>query len=489
MHTTIERREIEISSGTARVADASLGPVLVGALIRLMDGAIVFGTGILVHLTLVLLDIHSFDDRYVAAAALGAVVTVLTGERFGIYSDDAIHHRRAPLRRLGVTIAVSFAVLLTIAFALKISTDYSRLWLGFWAGTAAAGLAGGRFAAGVQLRRLTKEGLLVVRVVIVGAGEHGQRLAQHLLRHGDARVQVVGFVDDRAARVPSRFLGLSVLGNLEHLIRMIRRGQVDEVYIALPWQAQARLSEMIERLAMTPVHIRLAPDLIGFHMMGASYSTLAGLPILKVFDRPITGWSLIGKRIEDCLVAGLALVFLAPVMIAAAIAVKLDSPGPILFRQRRQGFNDALFEVWKFRTMYVDQSDANCEVQTQKHDPRVTRVGAFLRKSSIDELPQLLNVIRGDMSIVGPRPHAVSTKAEGRLFQDVVHKYAARHRVKPGITGWAQVNGWRGETDTITKIERRVACDLYYIDHWSIGFDLLIIVKTALAVLRRDNAY
>ncbi len=176
-------------------------------------------------------------------------------------------------------------------------------------------------------------------------------------------------------------------------------------------------------------------------------------------------------------------------MLLIALAIKLDSRGPVVFNQRRQGFNNEMFEVWKFRTMYEDMEDADCDVQTTKDDPRVTPVGWFLRKSSLDELPQLINVLRGDMSLVGPRPHAVATKAEGRLFNEVVDRYVSRHRVKPGITGWAQVNGWRGETDTIEKIQKRVEHDLYYIDNWSVWLDLTILFKTIAVLVKDENAY
>ncbi len=189
------------------------------------------------------------------------------------------------------------------------------------------------------------------------------------------------------------------------------------------------------------------------------------------------------------MLAALILLFIGPLMLLIALAIKLDSRGPVVFKQRRQGFNNELFEVWKFRTMYASVADADCEVQTTKDDPRVTPVGWFLRKLSLDELPQLINVLRGDMSLVGPRPHAVATKAEGRPFSEVVDRYASRHRVKPGITGWAQVNGWRGETDTIEKIKKRVEYDLYYIDNWSVWLDLLILLKTIFVLIRNENAY
>ena len=176
-------------------------------------------------------------------------------------------------------------------------------------------------------------------------------------------------------------------------------------------------------------------------------------------------------------------------LLLIALAIKLDSRGPVFFKQVRYGFNNTLIRVWKFRSMYSDMADVHCDVQTCKDDPRITRVGQFLRRSSLDELPQLFNVLFGSMSLVGPRPHALSTKAEGSLFTDIVDRYAARHRVKPGITGWAQVNGWRGETDTVEKIQKRVDFDLYYIDNWSIWFDIQILLKTIFVILKDDNAY
>ncbi|RBH45093.1 undecaprenyl-phosphate glucose phosphotransferase, partial [Pseudomonas sp. MWU13-2860] len=192
---------------------------------------------------------------------------------------------------------------------------------------------------------------------------------------------------------------------------------------------------------------------------------------------------------EDVLLAAVALALAAPLMLLLALLIKLDSPGPVLFRQKRYGYNNRLIEVYKFRSMYVEQADADAEAQTTRRDPRVTRVGRFIRKTSLDELPQLLNVLGGSMSMVGPRPHATATKAAGVLFEDAVSEYTARHRVKPGITGWAQVNGYRGETDTLAKIERRVEYDLEYIENWSLWFDFYILIRTLPAVLSADAAY
>ncbi len=241
-------------------------------------------------------------------------------------------------------------------------------------------------------------------------------------------------------------------------------------------------------LALTPVPVRLAPDLAGHGFGGGTFAEFAELPMLRLFDRPISGWSRFSKAVEDIVLAAVLLVILAPLTAMIAVAIKIDSPGPVLFRQTRKGFNNSLIPVWKFRTMFADATDAAGAVQARRGDPRVTRIGRILRRTSLDELPQLLDVLGGRMSLVGPRPHALSAKAEGRLFEEVVHRYAARHRVKPGITGWAQVNGWRGETDTIAKIQRRVEHDLFYIDNWSIWFDVRILIRTVWHVLRADNA-
>ena len=211
--------------------------------------------------------------------------------------------------------------------------------------------------------------------------------------------------------------------------------------------------------------------------------------MLAMMDKPLSDWDRVVKNVEDRVLGALLLLLAAPVMALVALAVRLDSKGPIFFRQKRYGFNNELIEVLKFRSMYVDQQDATGSKVVTRGDPRVTRVGRFIRRTSLDELPQLINVVKGQMSLVGPRPHATGSKAERDLFEDVVEGYFARHRVKPGVTGWAQINGWRGETDTREKLVRRVEHDLYYIDNWSVLFDLYIIALTPLSLATGKNAY
>jgi Undecaprenyl-phosphate glucose phosphotransferase len=247
---------------------------------------------------------------------------------------------------------------------------------------------------------------------------------------------------------------------------------------------------MVRKLWVLPVDVRLAAHMNRLRFRPRNYTYIGNVPVLDIFDKPIAGWNLFIKAVFDRVVGGLLLLMLLPLLAIIALAIKIDSKGPVLFRQRRYGFNNELIKIFKFRSMYVDASDANAVKPVTKGDPRVTRVGRFIRKTSLDELPQLFNVVfLGNLSLVGPRPHALQAKAEHRLYEEAVDGYFARHRVKPGITGWAQINGWRGETDTRDKIQNRVEHDLYYIENWSLLFDIYILFKTPFALLKTENAY
>ncbi len=280
-----------------------------------------------------------------------------------------------------------------------------------------------------------------------------------------------------------------MLGGLQQLIADVRRGLIDQVIVALPSSAEKRLREVVEQIALTPVRIRLAPDIAGFVFAQRSVVLLGEVPVVTVFERPISGTDQAIKWLEDHILGLLILILAAPLMILIALAIKLDSPGPIFFRQPREGFNNRPFLVWKFRSMRADRSQTDAIDQARRDDPRVTRVGAFLRRTSLDELPQLFNVLLGHMSLVGPRPHAASTRAGGRVFSEVVARYAARHNVKPGMTGWAQVCGWRGETQTEEQLHKRFEHDLHYIENWSLWFDLYILMRTVVTVLGHRGAY
>ncbi|MCH9050842.1 MAG: undecaprenyl-phosphate glucose phosphotransferase [Proteobacteria bacterium] len=471
-----------------------LSPAVVGDLLRLFDVAVILIVGIGIYFLYVN---RIYPDapisRYLVTLVISAALGGVLFQWFGVYAGDYIFTRRLRIDRMISAWAVTFALLLTIAFALKITDFYSRIWAVSWYFVTAVLLILGRLMLGSWIRNSAREGRFAKRTAIVGTGPQASRIADHLRENDKFRTEIVGFADDRADdRDREEAAGDTVpasLGGIEDLVRMIRDDAIDRVVIALPWNDPERMRGVVQRLAVTPVPIHLAPDLAGFDYTGRDFTNIAGLPVLHLFDRPISGWSQLTKTAEDRVLATLFLILLSPLFLVLPLVIKLTSPGPILFKQKRYGFNDQLIEVWKFRTMYHHLEDAEGNEQATKADVRVTPVGRFLRRTSLDELPQLFNVLKGDMSLVGPRPHPVATKAGGQLFYDVVDQYAARHRVKPGITGWAQVSGWRGETRTVEEIEKRVECDLYYIDNWSIWFDIRIIAKTVVVIFRDAKAY
>jgi Undecaprenyl-phosphate glucose phosphotransferase len=283
--------------------------------------------------------------------------------------------------------------------------------------------------------------------------------------------------------------GYPRLGGLKQLVSFARNSRLDLIIVALPITAEKRVIEVTRSLAVLPAEVKLPARSSELRFTAGTYSRIGSVAMIDLLEKPIADWGSVSKWAFDKLVAMLALILLAPLMLAVAAAIKIDSRGPVLFRQKRYGFNNELVEVFKFRSMYTDRCDANAVQLVTKHDARVTRVGRFIRKTSLDELPQLFNVILGGLSLVGPRPHALQAKAAGNLYDEVVDGYFARHKVKPGITGWAQINGWRGETDTPEKIQKRVECDIYYIENWSLLLDTYILLKTPFALLKSENAY
>ncbi len=420
----------------------------------------------------------------------GALIFALVAEIMGTYDVDCHFSLRKAWQRVLGSWVVTGLFLITVGFLLKVSEEFSRGWALTWFVTAGIMLAGTRAAMTMWIRRLKAQGVFNSRVAIFGAAAQGQKLAEYIRGNAKLTISLVGFFDDRRdGRVPIIVDDLPVFGTLDDLVAMIRDGLIDQVIVALPWSAENRIRQVVQKLALTPVRIRLAPDLANFAFAHRPLVLLGDLPVITLFERPISGTDAIVKRAEDLLLTIGILFFIWPVLLVTAIAVKLDSPGPVFFRQPREGFNNQRFRVFKFRSMADDACETEGIHQATKGDLRITRVGRFIRATSIDELPQLFNVLQGDMSLVGPRPHAPSTRAAGRLFHEVVQTYAARHKVKPGITGWAQVCGWRGETDTEEKLVKRLEHDLHYIENWSVPFDLYILVRTVFAVIFPRNAF
>jgi len=420
----------------------------------------------------------------------GALIFALVAEIMGTYDVDCHFSMSKAWERVLGSWMVTGLFLLTVGFLMKVSEDFSRGWAITWFVTGAIMLAGTRAAMTLWIRRLKAQGVFNSRVAIYGAAAQGQKLAQYIRSNSKLTISLVGFFDDRRdGRVPILVDDMPVFGTSDDLVAMIRDDLIDQVIVALPWSAEARIQQVVQKLALTPVRIRLAPDLANFAFAHRPLVLLGDMPVITLFERPISGTDAIVKRVEDLLLTVGILFMLWPLLLITAIAVKLDTPGPVFFRQPREGFNNQRFDVLKFRSMTHDSCETDGIHQATRGDKRVTRVGLIIRATSIDELPQLLNVLKGDMSLVGPRPHAPSTTAAGRPFHEVVQTYAARHKVKPGMTGWAQVCGWRGETDTEEKLVKRLEHDLYYIENWSVTFDIYILIRTVFAVLFPKNAF
>jgi Undecaprenyl-phosphate glucose phosphotransferase len=345
-----------------------------------------------------------------------------------------------------------------------------------------------RCALEIATQRRGRAALLARNIVVFGAGIEGYQLVAKLQRAEDKSIQILGIFDDRKARVPPTIHGISVLGTSDDLLHFARHAQIDDVIIALPLDAEQRLNALFEKLKEVALDLRLSVEPIAerFGFRGMSY--IGSAPVLEITDRPLKHWRAVAKWVEDISLAAILLIALAPLMLLVALLIKLDSRGPVLFVQKRFGFNNDVIRVLKFRTMYADRGDQSGGRPTVRGDPRVTRIGRIIRALSIDELPQLVNVLRGEMSIVGPRAHAIAMRANGILYGEAVAQYVHRHRVKPGITGWAQINGFRGEVDTLYKARARVDHDLYYIDHWSPWLDLKILAKTICVVIK-EPAY
>ncbi len=430
------------------------------------------------------------NTRYISAVAMTGAVLIATYELLGLYTLRVLSSfvKKLPAIVLGWTIA--FAALVAAIFFLKIGADVSRVWLATWFVAGAAALVSERIIVAWVMRGWAKSGRLYQRAAIYGAGIVTEDLIAQLEADSDSIVRIAGIFDDRDEdRAPRQISGYPRLGGLNELISMSRTTRLDLVIIALPLAAEDRFATVVRRISVLPADIKMPARATALRFSPRTYSHVGSVAMIDLYDKPIAGWGTIAKWLFDKIVGLVALILLAPVMALVAIAVKLDSKGPVLFRQKRYGFNNDLIEVYKFRSMYTDHCDASAEKLVTKGDPRVTRVGRIIRKTSLDELPQLFNVLLGDLSLVGPRPHALQAKAGAQLYDEVVDGYFARHKVKPGITGWAQINGWRGETDTEEKIQKRVEHDLYYIENWSVFFDLYILLKTPISLIKSENAY
>jgi Undecaprenyl-phosphate glucose phosphotransferase len=428
-------------------------------------------------------------SHYIAGLLMVPAVCYLVFFQARLYDLNALIDATKTVRAIAERWTLVFALLVALAILLHEPRHYSWLWLLGLYGCGLVGLAAGRAVVATIMRRWIACGYHTQTVAIVG----GNDLAEQLISRLEANpfgIWILGVFDEGQRDNITNIRGVPKLGGIDDLVEYAKQDLVDTVIITLPTAAKARIKAVIRKLRQHPVSIRLLPGSIGLERISPlrlARTEVPGMQLIIVGDRPISELALFVKGALDRVGASLGLILLAPILLGCVIGIAISSPGPVLFRQKRIGYREREFDIFKFRTMHaVDQPEKHL---TQKNDPRVFKFGSLLRKTSLDELPQLLNVLKGDMSLVGPRPHMPEARAAGLLYFKAVNDYADRHRVKPGITGWAQVNGWRGPTETIEQIERRVEHDVYYIENWSLMFDCIIIVETIFFGFSGKNAF
>ena len=487
------KRKAELNAIAEQVAFQyradSMSPIIVTGTLRLVEFAMLVLAGLVIYLFYVGIN-RTLLWQYPVVILGGSALMVIILELGDAYQLAALRKPWGQFGRILFSWSGVFAILALAGFFLKVSAEFSRVWLAAWFITGFFALFILRLVLARLIRLWARNGKMERRALIVGGGKAAESLIRSIEVQPDNDIRICGIFDDRDdVRSPPVVAGYPKLGTIGELIEFSRIAHIDMLIVALPLTAEARVLTLLKQLWVLPLDIRLSAHANKLQFRPRAYSHIGSVPMLDIFDKPITDWDSVAKRAFDIVFSVLGIIALSPIMVATAIAIKLDSPGPVLFRQKRHGFNNEEINVLKFRSMYTNMSDPTAKQAVTKGDPRVTKVGRFIRKTSIDELPQFFNALRGDLSLVGPRPHAVSAQSRDRMFAEVVEGYFARHKVKPGVTGWAQISGWRGEIDTDEKIKMRTECDLYYIENWSLWFDLKILFLTPFRLLNTENAY
>ncbi len=443
-------------------------------------------------------DLADIPSHYLVALLVATLMVLYLGETSGLYRYEGLHQFSTQFGRLIGLWLVVFLILIALAFLTKTSDLFSRIWATSWFLTGFTALVVVRILVVRRIESRRRDGRLARRIAIVGSGVKAGQVRAFIESQNPTVMRLAGqFAPHPTPDPAGPELSPGLAGGMDRLDALIEDSQVDEVILALDEDRDEIITPLLRTLGRRAVDVRLAPDTVSLSIPLLGLQRLGGIGLLEVQRRPISAWDRILKRLEDLGLGLLALCLLGPVMLLIALLIRLDSPGPILFRQQRHGFHNNSFTMLKFRTMTAEASARDGEDGTSesreepirqagRDDARVTRIGRILRRTSLDELPQLFNVLKGDMSLVGPRPHAMS---HDREFARLIDDYIARHRVKPGITGWAQIHGFRGETDTEEKIRGRVEHDLYYIDNWSLWLDIKILVMTVLYGFIHRNAY
>ncbi|TOA27504.1 undecaprenyl-phosphate glucose phosphotransferase [Vibrio parahaemolyticus] len=450
-------------------------------LYRLSDLAVI----VTFMLLLVLKDTNtSMDKDYVILSFVGGISFLFMAESGNLYRSWRTSSFREQMFIVCISWLMTSALLFMVLYLSEVYPLFDRSILALWVTITPALLLAWRVTFRTVLAYLRKMGFNTRTAIIIGQTPHGITLANEIQNHTEHGVLFDGFYDERSSdRLPSS--EYPIKGAVNQALERAKRGEVDYVYIAMPMHAKERIASILNQFSDTTANTYLIPDFFTYNLLHSRWDQIGQVQTLSVFDTPFAGVSSWIKRFEDILFSSIILVLISPILLAIAIGIKLTSKGPVIFKQHRYGLDGRKIEVWKFRSMTTMDQGPNIK-QATKNDPRITPFGGFLRRTSLDELPQFINVLQGTMSIVGPRPHAVAHNEE---YRQIVSRYMLRHKVKPGITGWAQINGYRGETDTLDKMEKRVEFDLDYIHHWSVWMDIKIIFLTVFKGFTGSNAY
>jgi putative colanic acid biosynthesis UDP-glucose lipid carrier transferase len=427
----------------------------------------------------------AFATNQVEIAIIAALALYLFGQMRGLYSYWRLRTIASDFFEVSIAWGAAFGLILVIAFVTKTSENFSRGVMLIWLVLCPTFLMAIRLLKRRLLQYWRSQGYHTCSVAIVGANAVGLKLVNKMANMPWTGQILKGYYDDRAIEHLPIETHAMLAGDFSKLLDQTRNREVDIIYIALDMQEEQRIIDLVNALADTTATVYFIPDFFLFELSHARWISFNGLPLVSIYDTPFAGAYGWVKRIEDIVLASLILIIIAMPMLIIALALKLTSSGPVIFKQHRYGLNGGLVCVWKFRSMRVCENGSTI-TQAKKGDARITPLGAFLRKTSLDELPQFINVLQGTMSIVGPRPHAI---AHNEQYRELIQGYMLRHKVLPGITGLAQIKGWRGETDTLEKMQKRVEYDLQYIQDWSLWLDLKIIFLTILGGFTGKNAY
>lgn len=421
--------------------------------------------------------------EYIILGLSIAITFLYIAEALNLYQTWRVGRFYHVMLTVTAVFIYSFAILFAVGYWLQLIGVFSNELMFTWFAFAMFCCFAWRVIKHQWIIIRNKLGINQQRMAIMGATDSGMNLRNEIMSYKELSFDFVGFFDDRNESRDEK--EVEVHCDIAQGIQLAKKGQIDVLFIALPTSAEKRISEILTLLADTTVDVYVVPEIMLSDVMQGRIMHVGQIDTISVFESPYLGTKIWLKRIEDIIISVLCITLLSPVYLVIAIILKLTSPGPILFKQKRYGLRGQEINVFKFRSMNVQENGAVVK-QAQKDDDRITPFGKFLRRSSLDELPQFFNVLIGDMSVVGPRPHAISHNEE---YRELVQFYMLRHHVKPGITGWAQVSGYRGETDTLEKMEKRIEFDIHYIMQWSIWFDLKILLLTPVSVIKTENAY